>query len=282
VFGPLEIVSSADLGEMGSEDGAAVSFNWKWYYSASRLAIWLVVIIALVVPKKNRNIQILLILVPLTVVNILWSIFMQFAHMNSTDELEFGLIFNSMAVSVTVLWLVAHSLARFKGTFRFLLSFLTIFTAACLGPLFYYTEFSSETTLFSALFAFLVMTMLIACTLSRRFCKGIYRPIRFSLWLALWMLVCSMLTMMGFIIVGSIFFKPWPTIFEAVWIILLAGSMCSLFLYILNLPYFILGFIHPFYRKRLFACLNLESKTATVESAVNMYEFHEEHTKDIK
>ena len=262
MFGLLKIVPSADLSEMGAQQGEAVSFNWKWYYSALRLAIWLVVIITIVVPKTNRNIRILLIFVPLAVVNILWSLFMKFARMNSTDALEFGLIFHSMAVSVTVLWLVAHSLARFKGVIRFLLSFLTVFIAACLGPLFYYTELSNETALFSALFAFMTLTMLIAYTLSRRLCKGIYRPVGFSLWLALWILICSMLAMAGFIIVGSIIFPSKPTFFEAVSILLLSGSMCSLFLYILNLPYFILGFIHPFYRERFCACLNLKNENS--------------------
>ncbi len=250
---------SANLGEMGPQQGEAVSLNWKWYYSALRMAIWLVVIIAMVVPKTNRNIRILLIFVPLVVVNILWSLFMKFARMNSADALEFGLIFNSMAVSVTVLWLVAHSFTRLKGVIRFLLSFLTVFIAACLGPLFYYTEFSNETALFSALFVFLTFTLLIACLLSRRFCKGTYRPVRFSLWLALWIFICNMLAMTGFIIVGSIIFPSKPTFFEAVWTLLLAGSMCSLFLYILNLPYLILGFIHPFYRERFCACLNLKT-----------------------
>jgi hypothetical protein len=64
VFGSLKIVPSADLGEMGPQQGQAVSFNWKWYYSALWLAIWLVVILAMVVPKTNRNIRILLIFVP--------------------------------------------------------------------------------------------------------------------------------------------------------------------------------------------------------------------------
>lgn len=259
MFGSLEIVPSADLGEMGPEDGAAVSYHWKWYYSALRLAIWLVVILAMVVPKTNRNIQILFIFIPLIVVNILWSFFMKFAKMNSTDALEFSLIFNSMALSITVLWLIAHSLVRYNGTFRFLLAFLIVCIVACFGPLFYYTEFSHEMALFSALFAFITLTMLIACILSRRFCKRTYRPVRFSLWLAFWIFICSMLAMTGFIIVGSIIFPSKPSFFEAAWILLLAGSMCSLFLYILNLPYFILGFTHPFYRKRFCACLNLKT-----------------------
>ncbi|MBN2315006.1 MAG: hypothetical protein JXM79_13830 [Sedimentisphaerales bacterium] len=260
MFGQLKIVPSADLGEMGPQQGDAIRVNWKWYYSALRLVIWLVVMIAFVIPKTNRNIRIILIFVPLAVVNILWSIFMTFAKMNSTDALEFGLIFNSMAVSVTVLWLVAHSFVRFKGAIRFLLFFVTVSIPACLGPLSYYTEFSNETAMFSALFVFLALTLLIACTLSRRFCKGTYRPVRFVLWLALWIFICSMLAMMGFIIVGSIIFPSRPTFFEAIWILLLAGLMCSLFLYFLNLPYFILGFIHPFYRERFCACLNLKTR----------------------
>ena len=58
---------------MGLQQGEAASFKWRWHYSAARLAIWLVLILALVIPKANRDIRILLILVPLVIVNLLCS-----------------------------------------------------------------------------------------------------------------------------------------------------------------------------------------------------------------
>ena len=229
------------------------------------LAIWLVLILAFAVPKANRNIRVLLILAPLVVVKCLWSAFIQHANANSTDALEFGLIFNSMAVGVTVLWLTANSLARFKGVIRFLLSFVMLVIVAGFGPLSYYTDFSEEMVLFLALFVFMALTMLVALTLSRKLCKGKYRPVCFTLWLAFWTLLGSVLAMGGFFIVGSIIFSP-PSFSEAILMLLLAGSIFGLFLYALNLPYLILGFAHPFFRRRLCASLSLKPKTPIAKS----------------
>ena len=189
--------------------------------------------------------------------------------MNSTNALEFGIAFNSMAVGVTVLWLVAHYFKRFGGAIRFLLSFVTVVLVAGLGTLAYSTDFSAEMALFLTLFVFMAFTILIAITLSRRFCRGTYRPVRFLLWLALWMLLGSFVAMSGFIIVGSIIFSSGPDSAEAILVFLFAGSIFGLFLYVLNLPFLILGFAHPFFRERFRACLRLKSVATTVESEVS-------------
>ena len=66
---------SANLGETGPQRGEAAIFDWKWSYSAPGLAIWLALILALVLPKANRDRRILLILIPLVVANLLWLAF---------------------------------------------------------------------------------------------------------------------------------------------------------------------------------------------------------------
>ena len=62
----------ANLGDAGPQQGEAVNFNWKWSYSAPGLVIWLALILALVLPKANRDLRILLIFIPLVIVNLLW------------------------------------------------------------------------------------------------------------------------------------------------------------------------------------------------------------------
>ena len=242
---------------MGPQQGVATDFNWKWHYSAGRWFIWLALILALFVPKANRDIRVLLILIPLTIVNFLWWIFIQNVRMNSTDAFEFGIIFNSLAVGVTVLWLVAQYFKKYGGTVRFLLSFLTIVIVAALGTLAHSSKFSTEMVLFLTLFVLMAFTILISITLSRRFCKGTYRPIRFLLWLALCMLLGSFVVTSGFIIVGSVFFSKGSDPFEIILVLLLGGSIFGLFLYAINVPFLILGFVHPFFRERFCACLSL-------------------------
>lgn len=278
MFGQLKIIPSANLGDMGPQKGEATGFNWKWQYSMGRWIIWLALILALVGPKTNRDIRILWILIPLAIVNLLWWIFTQKARMNSTDALEFGIIFHSMAVGLAVLWLVAHYFKEYGGIIRFGLSFATVVIIAGLGTLAYSAEFSAEIALFLTLFVFMAFTILIAIVLSRRFCRGIYRPIRFLLWLALWMLLGSFVATSGFIIVGSIIFSSGPDSAEVILIFLFAGSIFGLFLYAINLPFLILGFAHSFFRERFRACLRLKSVATTVESEGNAGEMNDEQS----
>lgn len=234
------------------------------------LVIWLGLIFALVVPKANHNLRVLWILVPLAIVNILWWIFMKFAGMNSTDAQQFTLIFNSMAVGVTVLWLIANSFVRYGGAIRFLLSFVTVMIVAGLGILSYSTELSNETAIFLILFAFMALTMLAAITLSRRLCKGKYRPVYFMLWLIFWTLLVSLVAIFGFIVIGSmIMSSSWPNLREIVLIFGIGGLIFGLCTYVLNLPFMILGFVHPFFRERFCACLGLKLKTIIVKSEID-------------
>lgn len=260
MFGELTIVPSAaaDLGNLVKQQGEATSFDWKWYYSVSGLAVWLVLIPAFVIPRANRNIRVLLILVPLVIVNLLWLIFIKFAGMNSTDEQEFSIVFNSIAVSVTVLWLIANLFAGFGGAVRFLLSFGTIVIVTGLGALSYSTELSKETAMFLALFIFIALTILAAVTLSCRFCGGKYRPVRFMLWLVFWMLLVSIIAAFGFIIIGSIIMSARLEFSVVMIVFALVGLIYGLCLYVLNVPFLILGFIHPFFRERFCSCLRLK------------------------
>jgi len=267
VFGKLKIVPSAELGQLGPQQGEAASFDWKWYYSAAGWVIWLVLILAFIAPKANHDIQVLFILIPLVVVNLLWRLFMRYANMNSTDELEFTLIFNSMAVAVAVLWLIANYFIKFGGTVRFLLSLGIVMIIAGLGTLFYSTEFSSEMALILALLIFMALAMLAAITLSRRLCSGKYRPVRFMLWLALWMLLVSLISTLGFSIVVSIIISSGQGLSELTLMSALAGLIFGLCLYVLNLPFFILGFANPFFRKRFCVCLGLKAMPESPKQA---------------
>jgi len=260
VFGELKIVPSAaaDLGELGPHQGQGTSYDWKWYYSASGLFIWLALILAFVVPKANHDLHILWILVPLAIVNLLWLAFKKLSGMPSSAALQFDTAFRSAAVGVTVLWLVANYAGRFAGFVRFLLFFGILMVVTSLGILSYSTEFSNETTVFLAVFVFTAVTLLVAMTLSQRFCGGTYRPVRFMLWLVLWTVLASWVAMVGFVVAVSIITSSWPGFPEGIWIVVLGGLMFAAHLYVLNFPFMILSFVNPFFRERLFAGLHLK------------------------
>jgi len=225
--------------------------------------VWLVLILTIVVPKVNHNIHVLWIVAPLVVLNLLYFAFKKISGMPSSAALQFDILFQSMMIGISVLWLLANYLVRFGGIIRFLLSFVTMIIVAGLGILSFSTEFSSETDMFLALFVFAVLTMLAAITLSRRFCGGKYRPVRFILWLALWTILGSIFAMIGFIIVGTIIMSSGPDLSEMLSIIGFGGLIFGLCLYMLNFPFMILGFVHPFFRERFCTCLGMESTLTT-------------------
>jgi hypothetical protein len=252
---------------MGPKEGKGVVYSWKWYYSASGLVIWLVLILAIVVPRANRNIHTLWIAAPLVVLNLLYYAFKIISGMPSSVALQFDILFKSMLVGISVLWLLANYLVRFGGFIRILLSFITMTIVTVLGILSFSTDFSDETAMFLALFIFAALAMPAAITLARRFCRGKYRPVRFMLWLALWSGLVGIFAMIGFIIVGTIIMSSGPERSEMIFIIGLGGLIFGLCLYVLNLPFMILGFAHPFFREHFCSCLGLKAMPAASQKA---------------
>jgi peptidoglycan/LPS O-acetylase OafA/YrhL len=262
VFGELKIVPSAaaGLGDLGRQQGQATTYDWKWYYSAAGMLIWLALIVALLVPKANRNRHILWILAPVLVLNLLWWAFKELSDMPSSPASQFDALFQSLVIGIAVLWLVARYFDKFGWLVRVLASFGTLVAVACLGILSYSIKLSNETALFLALLIFLALTMLVAIALSQRLCGGKYYPVRFMLWLALWTLVGSLVAIFGFVIAGSLIMSGGPDLSEpqVITMLVLGGLVFGLCLYTLNLPFMILGFANPFFRKRFCACLGLE------------------------
>lgn len=170
-----------------------------------------------------------------------------------------------MAVDVAVLWLTANYFVRFRGAVRFLLSFGTVVIVAGLGTLSYSTEFSNETVMFIVLFIFMTLTMLGAMTLSRRFCSGTYRPVRFMHWLLLWTVICSLVAAFGLFIIFWLLFQSGPVFFEAILMFIVAGLAFGLCLYVLNFPFMILAFSSSFFRERFYVCLRLKPMPAATK-----------------
>jgi len=189
--------------------------------------------------------------------------------MPSSSASQFDTVFYSMAVGITVLWLVLNYFEKFGGFVRFLLSFITIVAVAALGTLSYSTEFSNEMVLFLAFFGYLTITMLGAITAAGKLCYWKYRPLNFMLWMALWTLLCSLITTFGFFIVGTAITSSGPglDILEAIKMLSLVGLIIGLCLYVLILPFMILGFANPFFRERLKTCLQLKTMPTTAISS---------------
>jgi hypothetical protein len=265
-------VPEADLGDLGPKQGEVIPFEWKWSYSAPALAVWLALILALVLPRANRDLRVLWILVPLAMVNLLWWGLRELSGMQSGMASQYDTVFHAMSVGLASLWLVVSCFDRFGGFVRFLMLLGTLLVVACLGILSYSTEFSKELALFVAMLAFLSITVLGAGAVAGKLCRGKYHPLRFMRWLALWTILGSMLTIFGFFIVGNLIMSSGSLdadILPAMLMLGFVGLLFGLCLYLLNLPFMILGFTNPLFRERFCRCLGLQVTSPTPETELS-------------
>jgi len=262
----LKIVPSADIGELGPQEGTAAVYEWKLYYSVPALALWAVLVLAIVLVKANRNPHVLLILVPLLIVNLLWFGFVKLLRFPSSARVLYDPLFASYTVGITVLWLLAHKLGNRNRFVTFLLALIIMIVVGLVGLASYGTGVSfNETTLFLMFLVILALAVLIGFILAARLCQKRYGGLRFTLWLALWTVISSVVAMLTFMAIMLLVEGRLPSDLTSMLLqVLVVGLVAGLLLYAINLPFMILALSSPFFRERFYACLRLKSMpTAT-------------------
>lgn len=254
----MKIVPSADIGDLGPQQGASVIYNWRWYYGAPTLTLWLALIAAFVFIKANRNPQALLILVPLLIVNLLWLVFKKALHVGSTEAEMFGMVFHSLVVGITVLWLLANRLGNRNPLVTFLLAFAIVAVLGLLGTVSYVgLEFSPQTIGGPILLGMLALAMLIGFALTAWQCQKRFSRSRFVLYMAFWTVAGCLATGFIFFSIVLVIYRPPIAIAGALLRLLAVGSVLGVCLYVIVLPYLILALVDPFFRQRFYACLRL-------------------------
>jgi hypothetical protein len=261
-LGQLRIVPSGQIGGTGEQEVKASTYEWKWYYNLPGLLLWLALALAMVTPKSNRNPHVLLVFVPLLFMNLLYVAFKKISGMPSSSALQFDAVFQSLAIGMAVLWLLAPRLASLHGFARFLLSLCIMAGTAFLGVL--SVGWDARETALLFLFPALVGGVLLAgAAAAGRLCRWRYLPGRFMLWLGLCVVAgTTAVTCVFFLAVLTVTRSGLPDLGTMVWQIGLVGSMMGLCLYVLSVPFMILGFVHPFFRDRLRTCLSLRTPDA--------------------
>ena len=91
--GNLEIVPYFDLPDPNDREGESVFYTWRWHYSAPALALWVILALAIVAVKANRNWRALLVLLPLLGYCLLWRGFIEAVGIPSSVGDMFTMIF---------------------------------------------------------------------------------------------------------------------------------------------------------------------------------------------
>ena len=252
--GKLSIVTSSDLGALGSKEGLPVTYNWVLPSVAPLLLPWLV-ILGLLALKPNRCAAAWLIWLPLGCV-------IAFT-LAPPDILPSGTNFfldviAALAVGLAAVWLLSNYLRR---QHRFV-TFLCILPAlAGFSALAHVSRqgwsFTPETLVTGITLAVGVLASAGALSLGGLICRGRYRPFGLYVWLlillaAIWLAIA--LPFFLFALIASGGKLPWSEFFVPVF----AAAALN---FATLLPFLILSSASPFYRERLKGLLHVKPET---------------------
>jgi len=250
-FGDLRIVPSANFGETGWIEGNPVLYHWPWYWHLPTFGPWLLLAIGIVLPRTNRNRQAVLILIPMLIFHLLWGQATKSAGLSSTSREEFRLLCEPLMVGAALLWINADKFGRYHGVMWFTGSLAVILLADFVAVLSYGRTFSGARIEVPAFLAIMGIALLVALALTRLLVHKRYDPLRFMLWLAAWSTLCSLAGMTAFWgVVKPEGAHAIHNLQSALVQVVVPGAVCSLCLYAVNLPYLLLMFTSPFFRRR--------------------------------
>jgi len=171
----------------------------------------------------------------------------------------FDFIFNSLRVGLVFLLLTAHRFRNFCGLTRFFICVTSMLLIVVLGISSTFSNIDRTACEVLALCFFISIAIPLSFFGTAKLIKNRYRPAVFVLLLALFLFVLCITFMIGYVVTGVIYSNVMPPIVPTLLQILMIGSVLSLVIYLINLPFLIVGFVVPFYRKRICDFLRLQT-----------------------
>jgi len=200
---------------------------------------------------------------------------------SSGDVEMFNMMFYSLVAGITFLWLFAHKLGNRNRLLTFLLAFALMTMLNVIGVISYCgLQFSQDAVMGGTLLAILGFVMLLGFVLSGWCCRKHYGPVRFTLWLAVWIVsVCIVSMLVVYSTVFIIQAEPVP-ISTVLLMVSFAGAVLGGCMFVMVLPYMIVVLRSSFFRERLYACLNLKSvRPAVGQAATDAFTRQNPHTE---
>jgi NADH:ubiquinone oxidoreductase subunit K len=203
------------------------------------------------VSKRNRDRRTLLIFIPLAILSLLWPLVVPRVSLASASMDQFALLFESLIVGLALFWLHADTLRRHHGFVRGPVSLGLLLLAVLVAVVSAGWTLSDPTLIIFLIFvAVLGAILLVSLAITRRMVHRRYVPLSFMLWLALWSLLLTTTTVALLIVLPLLVFS-WGVIEPQIVLLQsVVGLALGLCLYALNLPYMLLMFSSPFFRRR--------------------------------
>lgn len=223
------------------------------------LGLWIVLALVILLVRDNRDPRVLLIFIPIFLVRLLWSLFQPILGAPSDVLAVFSVLIDALAVGMAVLWLLAYKLGNRNRFVSFLLA-LIVLIAATIVAIVSYQAWSSGMAFVIFVFQTLgIITMLLVFVLAGWCCRKRYGPWRFMLWLALWTMVISLVAIITYFLISVGPSDSAEELIRQMPQVLLVGLILGLCIYMLNIPFMILAFVTPFFRRRFYAYFHLKS-----------------------
>jgi hypothetical protein len=244
-------VAGTNSGPAGPQENEPVFYHWPWYWHLPRVGPWALLALAVGVPRRNRDRRALLIFIPLAILSLLWPLVAPRMNLGSASGDQFALLFESLVVGLALFWLNADTLRRYPGFVRLPVSLGLLLLASLVALVSSGRTLSDPVlTIFLIFVAVLGVVLLVALALTRRMVHRRYVPFPFMLWLALWSLLLTtasvaLLIAVPLLLLSHAAIEPRIVLLQS-----LVGLVLGLCLYALNLPYMLLMFSSPFFRRR--------------------------------
>lgn len=251
--GELQIVVSADIGEFGPTDGEPVAYHFNPIYHAQGFIPWLFLTLAFVALKENRTLQAAWILAPIALLATVFSAVMNILKMTSGSAVQTKVIFSIMVLGFSMIWLLAERIGNRNRFVTFLLAILTYFGFLAINLL--SNGFSKHITAIAYLAAVSIPAIILAFVFAALYSRNSFNTARFIIYIGAALFSVSLIIFAS--IMSILYTNPINT-----WIVdLLTVSFFSSLIYYAGLmPFLILLFSNPFWRKRFEAVLGIQTK----------------------
>lgn len=250
------MVASADLGGLGANKGAPVTYAYTIPSLMPQLLPWFFLLLLLAL-KSNRTAQAWWIFLPMACpFGVEWGMQTFLSGVGSEPLEMFGQMIDAAAVGLATVWLLAPGLSR---KHRFVTFLCILFTLSITSVLAYGVRQDWNSgdremvTMFAMYVAIFTAALAVALGLTAFSCRRRYTPLRFVLWLSLWLVAAYSMVMLPVILMAWLGSNQPPPWMEVIMSTLVAAAI-SLAMF---LPFLLLLFANPFYRSRLKRLLRL-------------------------
>jgi len=255
VSGHLQIVASADLGELGPTDGRPVLYHFSPLYHAQGFIPWLLLPLALVALKENHTAQAAWILAPVALlVAVYWAV-MTVLKPTSGSTVQMNMFFTIMVVGFAMIWLLADRIGHRRRGAAFLSAALVYF--GVLGANLLTGEFGTDARTVASMAAVSIPAILLpfftASLISRRsFGKARFLAVTGVSLFGLLLIMLSLLTPV---------YNPSHSLRGQIGEVAFASLLTSLVFLLGLTPFLVLCWANRFWCRRLECILGVRTST---------------------